>query len=451
MASTRWPAMAIEPARLADPMPRFERRVLVGGLLIGLPAWVIAAILLFRMPNIGLFWILVPSAAVATLLLARRHLRHVAYPIYTLSGLLDALREGDYSLRGARDSVLGDVVYDVNALAEQLKRERLRFEESTHLLRKTLAALDSAVFVFDEHLRLRLLNPAARRLLDTPYGPFFGQTAAQLQLAMLLEGPESGVLHHTFPQRSGRFEIRHTPLRVGGRSGQLLIVNDVGRVLREEERQAWQRLLRVLGHEVNNSLAPIQSITGTLASLLAADPLPADWREDFRSGLDVVGHRAKALARFLSGYRELARLPSPQPRRADLAALVSRVAKLEPQLPITVEAGEPLFVNADSDQLEHALINLLRNAVEAVPPGNGRVSIRWLRESSRAIIEVQDNGPGPPCSDNLFVPFFTTKPNGTGIGLALARQIAEAHDGGVTLTSRADSTGAVARLWLPLT
>lgn len=443
-------AMAVESARRVARMPRFERRVLVGGLLIALPAWVVVAILLFLSPHVGLFWILVPVAAVGTLLLLYWHRRHVAYPVHTLSGLLDALREGDYSLRGARDGVLGDVVYDVNALAAQLKRDRLRFEESTHLLRKTLAALDSAVFVFDEEHRLQLLNPAARRLLGGERKRLFGMGSNELGLAALLEGAASRVLAHAFPQRSGRFEVRHAALRRGGRSGRLLVVNDVSRVLREEERQAWQRLLRVLGHEVNNSLAPIQSITETLASLLAADPLPSDWRQDFRSGLDVVGHRAKALARFLAGYRELARLPPPQPRRLDLSALVSRVAKLEQRLPIAVEAGGPLSVDADPDQLEQALINLLRNAVEVAPPGNGRVSIGWRRESSRAVIEVRDNGPGPPSSDNLFVPFFTTKPGGTGIGLALARQIAEAHDGGVSLTARADAAGAVARLWLPL-
>lgn len=450
MASKRPATMAVEPARRVDRMPRFERRVAAGGLLIALPAWVVIAILLFRAPHIGLLWILIPAAAVVTLLAVHWHRRHVAYPVYTLSGLLDALREGDYSLRGASDGVLGAVAYDVNALADQLKRERLRFEESTHLLRKTLATLDSAVFVFDEDRRLRLLNPAARRLLAGERKRLFGMTADELGLAAPLDGVASRVLVHAFPQRTGRFAVHHAALRRRGRSGQLLVVNDVGRVLREEERQAWQRLLRVLGHEVNNSLAPIQSITGTLATLLATDPLSADWREDFRVGLEVIGHRAKALARFLAGYRELARLPPPQPRRVDLSALAARVAKLEQRLPITVETDEPLFVQADPDQIEQALINLLRNAVEVVPQGKGCVILRCRRESSRAVIEVQDNGPGPPSSENLFVPFFTTKPGGSGIGLALVRQIAEAHDGGVTLTASTGSTGAVARLWLPL-
>ncbi|MDO1529502.1 ATP-binding protein [Fulvimonas sp. R45] len=432
-------------------MPRFERRVFYGALLVALPAWLVVLVLSASGAQGGVWrWVLPFAAAASTLWLARRHLRRVSWPLYTLSGLLEALREGDYSLRGASGGVLGDVIYDINALAERLQRERLEFEESSYLLGKTLAALDSGVFVFDEGLRLRLANPAGQRLLDAPRDRLFGRTAIELGLDVLLEGAPARVLAHRFPGRGGRFEIRHAPLRSGGRGGRLLVVNDVGRVLREEERAAWQRLLRVLGHEVNNSLAPIQSMAGTLATLAARDPLPDDWREDFRGGLEVIGHRAEALGRFLSSYSKLARLPPPQPRAVELSALVAKVAKLEQRVPVQAEAGGPLDVEADPDQLEQALINLLRNAAEAALPGGGGVRVRWRREAGRALLEVEDDGPGPPPSDNLFVPFFTTKPGGSGIGLALVRQIAEAHGGGVTLAAREEARGALARLWLPL-
>lgn len=452
MASAKPSAMSTDPStQRAARMPRFERRVLLGALLVALPAWlVVVALLLFGVPDNALRWALPAAAAVTTLLLARWHYRRVTYPLYTLSGLLEALREGDYSLRGARNGVLGDVIYDVNALADRLQNERLTFEESAHLLGKALAALDSAVFVFDENQRLRLLNPAAQRLLAAERLRLFGLSAAELGLARLLEGPASRVLAHVFPQRSGRFEIRHAPLRSGGRGGRLLVINDVDRVLREEERLAWQRLLRVLGHEVNNSLAPIQSMAGTLAALAARDPLPDDWREDFRGGLEIIGHRAATLTRFLASYSKLARLPTPRLHAMELSQVVAKVAKLEQRRVVHVATGEPLIVQADTDQLEQALINLIRNGVEAVLHGDGGVRIRWRREAARALIEVEDDGPGPPPSDNLFVPFFTTKPGGSGIGLALVRQIAEAHGGGVTLTAREDAHGSVARLWLPL-
>lgn len=436
-------------ARRAGHMPRFERRVLFGSLLVAAPALAAVLLLAWWPRHASLRWACLAAAVIATLLLARWQYRRVVFPLYTLSSLLEALRQGDYSLRGVQGGVLGDAIYDINALAERLQRERLEFEESSYLLGKTLAALDSAVFVFDDSHRLRLLNPAAQRLLDGERQQLFGLSAAELGLAPLLEGPAARLLTHVFPGRSGRFEIRHAALRSGGRGGQLLVVNDVSRVLREEERVAWQRLLRVLGHEVNNSLAPIQSMAGTLATLAAREPLPEDWREDFRGGLELIGHRAEALGRFLSSYSRLARLPPPQPCALELSNLLVKVAKLEQRLAVTVEIGEQLTLQADPDQLEQALINLLRNAVEASLPQGG-VRLRWRRDGEYACIEVEDDGPGPPPSDNLFVPFFTTKPGGSGIGLALARQIAEAHEGGVTLTARQAARGALARLWLPL-
>jgi nitrogen fixation/metabolism regulation signal transduction histidine kinase len=434
-------------------MPRFERRVLGGGLLVAAPALLaLLALVLHPTADVAVRWIAFAAASALTAMLARWQYRRVVFPLYTLAGLLEALREGDYSLRGVQGGVLGDVIYDINALAERLQKERLEFEESAHLLGKTLAALDSGVFVFDEALRLRLLNPAGQRLLDAERHRLFGLSAAELGLAGLLEGPADQVAMHAFPGRSGRFQVRHAPLRSGGRGGRLLMINDVGRVLREEERAAWQRLLRVLGHEVNNSLAPIQSMAGTLATLAAREPLPADWREDFRGGLEVIGNRAAALARFLTGYGKLARLPPPQRAAVDLQGVVEKVARLPLAHPagrrIALEEGEPLVVSADADQVEQALINLVRNAVEAA---TGEVRVRWRREGERALVEIEDDGPGPPPSDNLFVPFFTTKPGGSGIGLALARQIAEAHDGGVALSVRGDGEpGALACLWLPL-
>ncbi|HET6587294.1 MAG TPA: ATP-binding protein [Oleiagrimonas sp.] len=443
--------MATEPSARFGRMPRFERRVLYGSLLVALPALcVLVAVLLFGPLENFLAWLLLIAAIIATGMLARWQYRRVVFPLYTLSGLLEALREGDYSLRGAAGNVLGDVVYDINALAERLQEERIRFEESTHLLGKTLSTLDSAVFVFDEHRRLRLINPAAQQLLDAERDRLFGRSADELGLATLLEGPSARVCAHVFAQRGGRFDIRHTALRRDGRGGQLLVVNDVGHVLREEERQAWQRLLRVLGHEVNNSLAPIQSMAGTLAALAAREPLPEDWRDDFASGLNVIAKRAGALSRFLSGYATLARLPSPRLAEVDLPALLHKVAQLESRVPVTLEEGEPLDVRADADQLEQALINLVRNAAEASLTRAGGVRVRWFRDRDRAVVDIDDDGPGLPTSDNLFVPFFTTKPGGSGIGLALVRQILEAHDGGVLLAAREDAEGVRATLWLPL-
>jgi signal transduction histidine kinase len=431
-------------------MPRFETRVLYGSMLVALPGLLaLLGVLLVRMPHRVWAVAVVIVVEVITVILARWHSRHVMHPLYPLSSLLEALRQGDYSLRGTPDNVLGELIEDINALAEELQAERLDFEESSYLLGKTLAALDSAVFVFDRERKLRLLNPAGERLMGRASHDLFGCEAAELDVATLLEGPAQQLETLSFPARSGRFDVRHTALRRDGQGGQLLVVNDMGRVLREEERQAWQRLLRVLRHEVNNSLAPIQSMSGTLATLAVRDPLPADWHEDFARGLTVIEKRAETLSRFLDGYTQLARLPAPSMRQVDVAELLHKVVQLESRVPVELKAGDALSVSADADQLEQALINLLRNAAEASAANDGSVRVSWRAESERVIIDIADEGAGPPSSENLFVPFFTTKPGGSGIGLALVRQIVEAHDGEVMLLA-GETGGTVARLWLPI-
>jgi len=243
--------------------------------------------------------------------------------------------------------------------------------------------------------------------------------------------------------------VRRARFREGGRPHELLVVADLSRALREEERAAWQRLLRVLGHELNNSLTPIRSMTATLAKLLGQQPPPADWREDVGGGLAVIGERAEALTRFMAGYTALARLPPPNKREIELGELVRRVARIEQRLGVAVADAPPLSVQADPDQIEQALINLIKNAADATLPARGGVRVRWRRERDSAHIEIEDDGPGLGTTENLFVPFFTTKPGGSGIGLVLARQIAEAHGGSLTLESRADARGCVAHLTLP--
>jgi signal transduction histidine kinase len=271
----------------------------------------------------------------------------------------------------------------------------------------------------------------------------------------------------TFPGAIGRFGFRRSGFRQGGCPHQLLVVTDLSRALRDEERQAWQRLLRVLGHELNNSLAPIKSVAASLETLCRREPKPADWLDDLRDGLALISSRAEALSRFMQAYSQLARLPAPRRIPVPLAETVVRVAELETRLPVQVTPGPDLTLKADRDQLEQLLINLLRNAADAVlevnpipapphasapplPSGLRPVEVTWSRQGPDVEIRIADTGPGIANPANLFVPFFTTKPKGSGIGLSLCRQIAEAHDGRLTLENRTDRSGCVARLRLPL-
>jgi two-component system, NtrC family, nitrogen regulation sensor histidine kinase NtrY len=431
----------------------FERRLLLDLVLLLAPLLLLVAGLLWRQADLGVpDALLIGVATLATLGLAARLRLRVIYPLYTLSNLLEALREGDYSLRGSRahrGDAIGDVIWEVNALSQTLRDQRLRVEETSALLGKVIASIDIAIFSFDGERRLRLVNPAGERLLARPAREVLGRDAESLGLAAALALPEPAVIPHAFDGGSGRFDIRRFLFREGGRPHELLVISDLSRALREEERQAWQRLIRVLGHELNNSLAPIKSMAGTLAGLLAREPLPDDWREDLQGGLHVIAERSEALNRFMIGYATLARLPAPRIRRIALRPLLHSVVALEQRVPVRLEPGPEIELDADPDQLEQALINLVKNAVDAALPEHGGVTVRCAEFGESVRIDILDEGLGLSGSDNLFVPFFTTKPGGSGIGLVLARQIIEGHQGHLWLENRRDRRGCVAQVQLP--
>ena len=443
--------MSQQQAPRSDRWP-FETRIMLAALGVAAPGLLALAIALwmYDVPRADVLMILV-AVGLPTLLLALRLRGQVAFPLYTVSNLLEALREGDYSLRGSRarrGDAIGEVVWEVNALAQTLREQRLKVEETVALFTKVLQTLDIAILAFDDERRLRLINPAAERLLGVAHGSAIGASAEALSLADCLELATPFTLRRAFPGGSGPFEVRRAGFREGGLPHDLLVLSDVSRALREEERAAWQRLIRVLGHELNNSLAPIKSMAGTLATLLARDPLPPDWRDDARGALGVIGDRAASLNRFMLGYTTLARMPPPTRRTVRIGELVARTARLEQRVPVVVHEGEDFDCAIDPDQVEQALINLVKNAAEASATTGGGVAVRWSREGEMAVIEVLDEGPGLSGSDNLFVPFFTTKPGGSGIGLVLARQVAEAHGGAVSLANREDRSGCRARLTL---
>jgi nitrogen fixation/metabolism regulation signal transduction histidine kinase len=431
-----------------------DRRILIMAVMAGLPAAVVALILLWTGEHedrtrwtltvliLGCWW------GFAFALVER-----VVRPLQTLSNLLAALWEGDYSIRarGATDDdPLGEVMLEVNALGELLREQRLGALEATTLLRTVMGEIDVAIFAFDSEQRLRWLNRAAERLLSRPAERLLLRTASELGLADCLKDETPGTVQMSFPGGVGRWSLRRSTFREHGLPHQLLMLSDLTRALREEERQAWQRLVRVLGHELNNSLTPIKSIAGSLFTLISRENLPSDWQEDMQRGLGVISTRAEALNRFMGSYSRLARLPQPRLQPVNIAALVKRVAGLETRMAVSVVSGPELTIQADGDQLEQLLINLQRNAVDASIETGGGVRVGWAKSNGQFNLWVEDDGPGLSNTANLFVPFFTTKPEGSGIGLVLCRQIAEGHGGALTLENRANTHGCEARLRLPL-
>jgi len=432
----------------------FDRRIFYTVLFAGLPAVLSVMVLLW----IGDYapktqWTLLLVILSFWLGVALSVRERVVRLLQTFANLVSALREGDYSIRarGARNQdSIGELAREVNALSQTMHDQRLGELEATALLRTVMAEIDVAIFTFDGQHRLRLVNRAGSRLLGIPQERLIGSSAGELGLAEFLEGEPTRTVQRSFAGGSGRWGLRRGAFREGGLPHQLLVVSDLSRALREEEREAWQRLIRVLGHELNNSLAPIKSVAESLGSVLRRGERPLEWESDLQHGLNIIAARAESLNRFMNAYARLARLPPPRLQPVDLADWVRRAAGLETRIAVNVLAGPALSVRADGDQLEQVLINLLRNAADAALETGGAVSVSWRKNGNYLEVLVEDEGPGLPNTANLFVPFFTTKPGGSGIGLVISRQIAEAHGGSLSVENRAPLPGCQARLRLPL-
>jgi len=389
-------------------------------------------------------------------------LDQIVRPLQTLTNVVGALREEDYSFRArgaAPNDAMGELALEINALADILTEQRVQTIEATALLRRVVEEIDAPLFTFDPDHVLRLMNAAGERLLQQPAARLLGKTASELELNACFEADNETLVALPYSAPNARWMVRKRSFRQNGVPHTLIVLSDVSRALREEERSAWQRLIRVLGHELNNSLAPIISIAGSLSSRLPLAELPDAQNADFQRGLNIIESRTASLHRFLQSYRRLAQMPSPKLQAVELRTLIERIATLEMRLKVDITPGPDLTLMIDPDLIEQMLINLVRNAVDAAleqaqspqtsEGSPAKVGVRWEQSDHMIALMVEDNGIGLLNPSNVFVPFYTTKPGGSGIGLVLSQQIAEAHGGSIELANRPDARGCRVKVTLP--
>lgn len=429
------------------------RRAWLFCLWLSAPGLAFAGILAYR-ENVGLpAGLLIGACLLIYLgLMSAALMESIIRPLQTLSNVMASLREGDYSFRArgaATRDALGEVAAEVNALADLLQGQRVRSLEATALLARILEVMNAPLFAFDRQDTLQLVNAAGADLLGRSHARCVGRSAAELGLEQLLRAPDQSV--HTLGTRSTRWLLRKSPFRQAGVPHTMLLLSDVSVPLQEEQQVAWKRLIRVLGHELSNSLAPIKSIAGSLLARVDAMGGEAETLRDFRRGLGVVESRADALHRFVQSYRLLAQLPPPNLRPVSIGMLIERVVLLEQRVRVQLDAGPAVMLQADPDQLEQMFINLLANAVDATLENHQEsVRVTWRLTDGAVWVDLEDSGMGIANADNLFVPFYTTKQKGSGVGLVLAQQIARAHGGEIHLVNREDGLGARATVRLPV-
>ena len=433
----------------------FEAHLIRVVLLASLPLLVLL-LWMMLLANISIWLILLTGLFGSLMILYASYsiYQKISYQFRSISNLLEALIQGDYALRARSDQsggALDELVSAMNDLAQGMSQQRWESVESQLLLRTIIEHIDVAIIALTQNNQIRFSNPAADHLLQLHNPSSNQQLLQQLAFVQELTSGCHQLVELSLGYQQGRFNVYIEEFRDAGKQHKLLFITDMRSLLRTEERKAWQDLIRVISHEINNSLSPIASISQTLKRLIERDARGETLAEDLREGLHIISERAIGLSQFVESYKQLAKLPEPQIQPLAIRPLVEKIIALFNHTAIEIETETNFTLQLDPIQFEQVLINLIKNAVEATALTNPSsiIKIRWAVSHQFFKLDICDQGSGISNPNNLFVPFYSTKKQGSGIGLVLSRQIIEAHNGRLTLSNQ-DSGGCCASIELPV-
>lgn len=428
--------------RLMQGYRAFRTRVVLRVVLLGVTLW----LLFYSIEEANH-----PAIVVVVLVLLYQTYALVHYVERTnrdLARFLAAVRYADFSqnfVSGGLGPSFDELKTAFNEVLDAFRQARAEKEEQAHYLQTVVQHIGIGLIVFDSDGEVSLINNAAKRLLGVPR---LGHIADLNRVNPIL----TTTLQNLGPQGRDlvgfaeiQLALHASVFRLSHREHTLVALHDIGPDLDEKEMEAWQNLIRVLTHEIMNSITPIASLAATADGMLKEDVLDAEATEDIRSAVSTIQRRSEGLLHFVEAYRGLTRVPAPSFEIVLVADLFARVEQLmRPQfvksaVELRIQVDPPsLELTADPEQVEQILINLLSNAREATAhrPGAG-VDLTAYMARDKVVVEVADNGSGivEEALGKVFIPFFTTKRDGSGIGLSLCRQIMRLHRGSISVRS----------------
>ncbi|MEW6999174.1 PAS domain-containing sensor histidine kinase [Colwelliaceae bacterium BS250] len=373
------------------------------------------------------------------------------YQVRTLSNLIESLIDGDYTLRGRlqTNQAFQELLNLVNNLADTLAKHKIEAKQSRLLLERIMEQMDAMVLATDEKGFVVMANASANKLIMGDVDNITDIELATLPIGAEIVKSPAGIIDFDQSQLSGEHFLFKESFLSEGQTHQLYLLTNAERLLMEKERKAWQSLLRVLSHEMNNSLTPIATISQSMQDKLQKNSEQLN-SASLLAGISIINERADSLSTFIASYSQLSHLPLPNKSSFAFNTMIDNLAPLFPEGKIISDESCDIVVNADKSQFEQVLINLFKNGFEAMTAVDDKIiNVKCYQQGKWQHLAIIDHGTGIANADNLFVPFYTTKNQGSGIGLALCKQILFNHNGLIKLKNTSLHSGVEALLSLP--